>query len=147
MTTTMEGMLEHARFMAEHMSRCAPRYVLVPVLLDLGVRAKHDGYDYLKNAIDISRENPGLSVMKGLYTAVGELYTPKVGKQQVEQAIRGAIDAAWKERDPDIWDAFFPHKKNKKAKKPSNADFIAQLVCFLDMWEGCCEEVRYERTK
>lgn len=142
----IERTLRHAILLARHLSRCGPQYIVVAVLLELGVPAHCAGYTYLKHAILLFHDNPAAILSKGIYPAVGQLFSPQVSQLQVEQAIRKAVDEAWKNREPSVWSIYFPSATDAATKKPTNAEFIAQIAYFVELWEGCCKEVAYERT-
>lgn len=91
-------------------------------LLHLGICTKHDGFAYLQESILLMADNPGQAVTKELYPAVAAIYGCK-GKL-VERSIRNALDAAWKHRDNQIWQRYFP----PSAKRPTNAVFITRLA-------------------
>lgn len=143
MVSTLEGTLEHALFLARHLNKCSPQCAAVAMLLELGVPTKRIGFDYLKNAIVLFCEDPTQMITKGIYPAVGQLYTPEASPFQVEQAIRTAVNDAWENRDEVVWNYYFPADGHGNTKKPPNAEFISRMGRFLELWQGCCEEVSY----
>lgn len=92
------------------------------LLLSFGICTKHDGYAYLQEAILLMADDPRQAVTKELYPAVAAIYGCK-GKL-VERSIRSALDAAWKHRDNQVWQQYFP----PSAKRPTNTVFITRLA-------------------
>lgn len=88
----------------------------------VGVPAHIKGYPYVRRAILMVMEDPGLShaLTKALYPALARQFatTPSC----VERAIRSAVDAAWTRGDPEIQRAYFT------MDKPSNGAFIAAMA-------------------
>ena len=142
---TIGDTLDHALFLAEHLHRCDLQYMALAVLFELRVPRNYDGFDYLKNAILLYHDNPVQKLSKELYPAIGKMYEQRPGKLQVEQAIRSAINAAWKDRNEKVWRIYFQADGDGRLKKPSNAELIADIALFLKLWQGCCQEVSYEK--
>jgi len=78
-----------------------------------------------------------------LYMAVGQMYDPELGGEQVSQGIRSILDATWKVRNIEKWDYFFPVQRKKKG--PTNGDFIAKLACVMELWANCDREDVYAK--
>lgn len=103
-----------------------PRTQVSNMLLALNVAAKRKGYNCLREAILLMAENPGQSITKELYPAVGQLCGAK--RNQVERVMRTAIDAAWQRRDETVWRLYFPPQTDGSIPRPSNATFICRLA-------------------
>lgn len=98
-------------------------------LHELGIPSNLDGYKYLKTTIKLLIEgkvSSNYSVTKELYPAVAKLH----GKtsQQVERAIRHAIEVACERGDLKFWEALFRYSTSCKKGRPTNSEFIATLV-------------------
>lgn len=145
MTSTIENTLLHAMFLARHLSKCDPQYVIVVILLELGLPAHRIGYQYIKEAILLFYEEPAHLLMNGIYQAVGENIDPTAGEKQIEQAMRSVIDQAWRNRDSQVWKLYFSPDELGRIKRPSNLEFVSRIACFLELWQGCCKEVSYEQ--
>ena len=91
-------------------------------LLELGVSTKHDGFQYLREAILLMAKDPAQSVTKVLYPEVAHIYG--CNKDNVERCIRTALGSAWKRRNTDIWQKFFPNADHC----PSNAVVISRMA-------------------
>lgn len=139
MPYSLECALRRMSLLARHLNRCDPRYIIVILLMELGVSPTHDGFEYLKLAISMVFEDPWLSVTKEVYPNVSAACKRCVSDKQVEKAIRGAIQAAWKNMDKDAWARYFPLDLDGKIAKPSNAEFITRLARILELWKGCCQ--------
>ena len=112
--------------------------VIMVFLMELDVPQDYDGFDYLIKAVVLFRKDPTQNISQGLYQSVADQYDCGVTAQQVEQAIRRAIYAAWKSCSEKEWRLYFP----KQITKPSNGCFIAQIARLTDLWEGCCKSGR-----
>lgn len=146
MASTIGGTLKHAKFLARHLNRCAFQYAAVAVLLELEVPTNRIGFEYLKQSIIIYVEDPAQAAMKGIYPTISSLYDPEPTAQQIEQAMRSAINEAWENRDEKVWRHFFRTDRDGNVEKPSNIEFISKIARFLELWKACCEEVTYERA-
>lgn len=142
MESTIDKTLDHVMFLARHFKKSDFQSVILVVLLELGIPTQREGFTYLRTVIAQRYDHP-LLTMKELYPTVGVSCDTDAGYFQVEQAIRAAINAAWKNRDDKHWDYYFPADESGKMKKPSNTEFITRIACILELWRGCCEEVSY----
>ena len=97
---------------------------LSALLLQLGMKPKHNGYHYLCTAIEIFAQDHAQSLTKELYVAVGAVYG--VHWQQVERSIRTAVEFAWNRRDEQVWRQWFP--AGSCLKRPSNGEVICGLA-------------------
>lgn len=139
---TIDKTLNHVLFLTRRFRGNDLEPAILAVLLELGLSTQSDGFYYLRTAIMMKYSNPNQRIIKMLYPAVGRCFEPEVGANQVEQAIRSAIGAAWDIRDEDMWNCFFP-PVGREAKKPSNSEFISRMACILELWHSCCKEACY----
>lgn len=93
------------------------------ILHTLGLVTKHKGYRYLPVAVTAMAKRPDQSVTKELYPAVAAQFETQ--PEYVERSIRSALNVAWKNRDPQTWEQYFP---TNKSRCPSNAVFISRLT-------------------
>lgn len=114
---------------------CIPeeRKLIGELLLALKVPVKLKGYRYLKEAICRMEQDPQQSITKELYPAVA--LSNGATAQQVERAIRGAISAAWNNREEKVWEAYFGPSGVRSGRKPTNAEFIRVLAEKV-FWNG-----------
>ncbi len=103
--------------------------VVIYNLHELGIPSNLSGYKYLKTALKLLVEgkvSSDFSVTKELYPEVAKLH----GKtsQQVERAIRHAIEVAYDRGDLKFWEALFGYSASYKKGKPTNSEFIATIV-------------------
>lgn len=96
------------------------------ILLRLGMPTKLRGYCCAREAILCQMRNPGMSVTKELYPEVAELCDGSTA--QVERAIRGAILAAWNNRDEQVWQRFFLPGQDGIIPRPTNAEFVSRIA-------------------
>lgn len=101
------------------------------VLLGLGISTKLRGYTYLREAILEMIANPGQSVTKELYPAVGKICGAT--RTQVERSIRSAIGKAWKQRDEASWRQLFQGASADGPERPTNAVFITRIADRLSL--------------
>lgn len=140
MNYTVNDTLVYVLLLTRHIrSGDVPRAILA-VLLELGIQPHSDGFSYLRKAIYEKYCNPDHR-LSTVYQAVSQLNNASPDTILVEQAIRTAIDAAWKNRDDEIWSLFFQQDKYGRTKRPSNGEFIAQIACLMELWYGCSKEV------
>lgn len=144
MRRRMEGTLEYAHFLARHINSDLEAAV-VAVLCEIGIPTKRLGFEYLKRSIMLAYENPTRNLTKEIYPAVIEFYGLGTDVRAIDQAILTALLEGWAERDEDAWAVFFPHS-GRKLKRPTNTEFIYQIVHFMELWKGCCKGVGCERV-
>ena len=101
-----------------------PRNHISSLLIALGVPVKYRGYPYLREAILLIARKRDQSITKELYPTVAKIFDNRVDGQNVERAIRNAIDKAWANRDDRIWQMYFPPGRDGEISKPSNSQFI-----------------------
>ncbi|MDR1805302.1 MAG: sporulation transcription factor Spo0A [Clostridium sp.] len=120
---------------SEHMSR-RRGVKLLPHDLDvtiseimhqIGVPAHIKGYQYLREAIHMSVQDPGMmsAVTKLLYPTVAK--TNQTTASRVERAIRHAIEVAWDRGDVDVLSSYFGYTIQNSRGKPTNSEFIAMI--------------------
>lgn len=104
------------------------------ILCDIGIPANLKGYDCLREAILMAVNNNHLigAITKELYPGVAK----KLGTtdNQVERAIRHAIEAAWERSDIKVLQKWFGPRTNRNNSKPTNSEFIALIADKL-RWE------------
>ena len=145
MENTIDLTLKRVLFFARRLQGCDPMCVIILVLIDLQVDSHRDGFSYLKHAIERFYREPG-HLQKDIYPAVAERYSVEINSAQMDTAIRKVIEDAWKRRDDRIWRYYFQPDRNGRFRKPSNAEFIAKIAIFVELWQGCCKEGSICRT-
>lgn len=95
----------------------------------LGFYPHLSGYKMLVSAICIKIDNPYISMTKGLYTEVGEIYG--TDWKQVEHAIRNCIKNAYKRRNDWIWRMYFPCDSDNKVGHLKNSVFLSCVATYL----------------
>ena len=138
--------LRYVQFLARRFDKQDVKAVTLIILFDLDIGPSNEGFEYLRKAIEMNLAESNLAMTKELYSAVSKNYDGLGIWAPVEQAIRRAIQAAWNGRDEETWDLFFPPHRGKKAKCPSNKEFIARIACIIELWQSC-KEADYERVE
>ena len=94
---------------------------------EIGVPAHIKGYQYLREAIIMSVEDPAMisSITKILYPTIAKRF--QTTPSRVERAIRHAIEVAWSRGRMETLDALFGYTINTGNGKPTNSEFIALI--------------------
>lgn len=95
---------------------------------EIGVPAHIKGYQYLREAIIMSVEDPEMlgSITKVLYPTIARKY--QTTSSRVERAIRHAIEVAWNRGRMETLDSMFGYTINTGKGKPTNSEFIALIA-------------------
>ncbi len=95
---------------------------------DIGVPAHIRGYQYLREAIQMSVKDMDMlgSITKTLYPEIAKKY--ETTPSRVERAIRHAIEVAWNRGRMETLDALFGYTINTGKGKPTNSEFIALIA-------------------
>ena len=95
---------------------------------EIGVPAHIKGYQYLREAIMMSVEDPGMisSITKILYPTIAKRF--QTTPSRVERAIRHAIEVAWNRGRIDAINAIFGARVYIGTEKPTNSEFIALVA-------------------
>lgn len=101
--------------------------VISNVMRQIGVPAHIKGYEYLRQAIVLTINDPSLmhAVTKSLYPTVAK--TNCTTPSRVERAIRHAIEVAWDRGDVDVLSSYFGYTIQNSRGKPTNSEFIAMI--------------------
>lgn len=95
---------------------------------EIGVPAHIKGYQYLREAIMMSVEDPSMisSITKILYPTIAKRF--QTTSSRVERAIRHAIEVAWSRGRMETLDALFGYTVDTGKGKPTNSEFIALIA-------------------
>lgn len=95
---------------------------------DIGVPAHIKGYQYLREAIMMSVNDPTMisSITKILYPSIAKRF--QTTPSRVERAIRHAIEVAWSRGRMETLDTLFGYTINTGKGKPTNSEFIALIA-------------------
>jgi len=95
---------------------------------EIGVPAHIKGYQYLREAIMMSVEDPAMisSITKILYPTIAKRF--QTTSSRVERAIRHAIEVAWSRGRMETLDALFGYTVDTGKGKPTNSEFIALIA-------------------
>ena len=95
---------------------------------EIGVPAHIKGYQYLREAIMMSVEDPSMisSITKILYPTIAKRF--QTTPSRVERAIRHAIEVAWSRGRMETLDALFGYTIVTGKGRPTNSEFIALIA-------------------
>ncbi len=98
------------------------------IIHEIGVPAHIKGYQYLREAIMMSVQDPVMisSITKLLYPTIAKRFQTTTSR--VERAIRHAIEVAWSRGRMETLDALFGYTINTGKGKPTNSEFIALIA-------------------
>ncbi len=101
--------------------------VITEILHQIGVPAHIKGYQYVREAIRLTVEDPEMlnSVTKVLYPTVAKNF--KSTSSRVERAIRHGIEVAWDRGDVDVLNSYFGYTIQSQRGKPTNSEFVAMI--------------------
>lgn len=142
----MEAALRHAKFLAKYLNRRGRLYVIRIALKETGMSSSQDGFHFALHAIGRLCDNPFETLKNGVYLAVGLMRNPMADQDEVEHSIRFSIKKAFKTRSAELWNYYFPEGCPGSRNCPSNRDYLMAIVDFVELWQGCCEEVNYEQV-
>jgi two-component system response regulator (stage 0 sporulation protein A) len=102
--------------------------MVTDIIHQIGVPAHIKGYQYLREAIKRSVNDPEMlnSVTKILYPTVAKSFSTTPSR--VERAIRHAIEVAWDRGDVDVLSSYFGYTIQSERGKPTNSEFIAMIA-------------------
>lgn len=96
------------------------------LLRELDIPVHQNGYAQLCIGLPYFAQKSKPTLSKELYPYIAEEFGG-VSADDVESSIRRSIKFAWSNRDPAVWEKYFP----KLDKPPSNLVFIATLAEYL----------------
>ena len=99
---------------------------IAEILVQMGFKNNFSGFRYVVSGLPMFAENPQQTVTKELYPAIGKLHG-KTG-EQVERAIRNAIELAWQRRDERIWRMYFAPAPDGSIPRPTNGQLLHTLM-------------------
>ena len=106
-----------------------PQTYVTEQIESLKFSPRHNGSEYLKEAVLMMCRQPDISITKELYPSVGAMFGGTA--LQVERSIRTAINAAWSQQNTQSWAALFPAGPDGTIPRPSNGTLIARLAADL----------------
>ncbi len=106
---------------------------ITAIMLQLGVPAHIQGYQYLRDAIHTAVSDPATlnAVTKVLYPGIARRYSTTASR--VERSIRHAIEVTWDRGDLDTLQRFFGYTVSNTKGKPTNSEFIALIADKLQL--------------
>ena len=97
------------------------------ILKELCVNPSLLGFNYLKDAIELCLDNPGMlsGITKLLYPSLAKKH--ETTSARVERAIRHAIETSWGKIDGDTYHEVFYNEFDK----PTNSRYIAYVCSYI----------------
>ena len=101
--------------------------IVSEIMRQIGVPAHIKGYQYLRQSIILSVNNPEYlhAITKILYPTIAK--NNQTTPSRVERAIRHAIEVAWDRGDVDVLSSYFGYTIQNSRGKPTNSEFIAMI--------------------
>jgi len=98
------------------------------ILHELGIPSHIKGYQYIREAIEIIYERPGVigGITKELYPELA--YKFDTTTSRVERAIRHAIEVSWNRGSWDLMEELFGNSIDYDKAKPTNSEFIVTVA-------------------
>ena len=103
--------------------------------MEFGIFSSASGGRYLKDAICIFYDKRVLvstQILK-VYTQVAEKYG--ISEMAVEKSIRSVIEQAWQRENQEVISKYFGNVSSKGKDRPTNGQFIANIVHYLHLQE------------
>lgn len=136
MESTIEKTLHHVLLLARHLEKCNLRGATIVILMELGIPTKCVGFEFLVSAVALQRKDPTRVLAKDIYREIA-LHYRQSSETLVEQAIRDAIKASWREGSREAWDWYFSYAGSPINNKPTNSEFISRVAYILEIWQEC----------
>ncbi len=111
----------------------SPDEKIASMFLTVGIPAHIKGYHFLREAVKMVLEDPGMinAITKALYPGIAKRHATSASK--VERAIRHAIEVAWTRGRIENFNQVFGYKVFSPGDKPTNGEFIALIADKLAM--------------
>ena len=102
------------------------------ILTKLGMPSNLHGHQYIKEAIKLSVNNNEvyLHPNRRLYPRLSKMFNVK--DYMIEKSIRDAITITWNRGNFEFQNILFGYTVNRLKGKPTNGEFIAQIVNYLN---------------
>lgn len=137
MKSAINDTVEYVKLLAQNLAGCEPNFAVLAIMLDLGIPANYDGFEYLKSAIVLQYEDPTQDLLNDIYEALSDRYG--ISSDMVASAIRSAIKTSWSRTEAEKWCRYLPAAPISKGVAPTNAEVITGLARIVELWQGCSE--------
>lgn len=133
MDSPIAATLRHIELLARHLEKNNLRGLTIVFLMELGMPNKCAGFELLIRAILLQYADHNRGLKNDIYAEVLEQCN-QCSEDQIQQAIRDAIKAAWRRGSKRAWDWYFSYDGAPVTSRPANGDFIANLAYILELW-------------
>ena len=147
MRSAVDDTIEYIDHLAQQLECYDPSFLILLVLMKLAIPTNYDGFEYLRVAILFRYENPMSTMVNDIYPEIRAMYGRHITNEQIDTAIRGAIQAAWRRTDIHIWKLFFPTILSARIKRPTNTEFIDELARIVELLCNCTEAYARQRCR
>lgn len=98
------------------------------MLHELGIPSHIKGYQYIREAVGMIFENPGIigGITKELYPDLASKFDTTTSR--VERAIRHAIEVGWNRGNIDFMEEIFGYSVDIDKAKPTNSEFMVTIA-------------------
>ncbi len=98
------------------------------MLHELGIPSHIKGYQYIREAVGMIFENPGIigGITKELYPDLASKFDTTTSR--VERAIRHAIEVSWNRGNIDFMEEIFGYSVDIDKAKPTNSEFMVTIA-------------------
>ena len=142
MESTIDDTLRYVLLITRHIKRGHVKSAILAVLMDLGFQENLDGFAFTRRAIDI-RMGDVLIRMGAIYLMIAEQCGMGPDTDPIDQNIRKSITGAWQAGRREKWMLVCPPEGKQTGKGPTNGRFISRVVCLMELWCSCSEEVSH----
>ena len=103
------------------------------LLKEIGIPASLKGYHYIRQAVMLTyNDNSYISkVTTKLYPSIAKTFNTTTNS--VERFMRYAIEIAWNRGNAEVLNKYFGYTINATRGKPTNREFIAMMVDYLQL--------------
>ena len=143
MESTVDTALEYLLFATRRFYRVELSCLIRGILIDLGFTPGSDGFEYLREAIELRIKDQSLR-LAAVYQCISDTHKGAVGYFQIDQAIRAQMQSAWQKSRKDKWIIYFPDLNCEGGKRPSNFHFISYMACYISLLRNMSKEEKDE---
>ena len=127
-TSEISKVVQFVETMKTSLSKEEVEKIVTEHIHDIGIPANIKGYHYLRTAIMMVIEDPGIigGITKELYPSIAKKF--KTTPSRVERAIGHAITVAFSRGNVELLNELFGYTVSAEKAKPTNSEFIALVA-------------------
>ena len=135
MKCAINDTIAYIKILAQDLAGCDTNCAVLAIMFDLAIPANYDGFEYLKAAVIIQREDPTQDLVNNIYEILAKHYGTST--DMISSAIRSAVKTAWSRSSTETWCRYLPTVSLDKGGAPTNSEVIAGLARTLELLQGC----------